>query len=159
MSGIGATQAQLFAFKFCYYGLPLLYIISHDLVSSTLEPPLWKIHNVRLPGFCHALWIVASVVQISIPMPLASFTHSCDVSTEPKVLQNPYFTIPQLSVFNFKSGVPAAQAGLSGLAFDEGRFGVFGYITKGMELLPQLQSGDIIVSSKILSGADRLVKP
>lgn len=51
------------------------------------------------------------------------------------------------------------QAGLSGLAFDEGRFGVFGYITKGMELLPQLQSGDIIVSAKILSGADRLVQP
>lgn len=51
------------------------------------------------------------------------------------------------------------QAGLAGLAFDEGKFGVFGYITSGMELLPQLQSGDIIVSTKILSGADRLVKP
>ena len=31
------------------------------------------------------------------------------------------------------------QAGLSGLAFDEGIFGVFGYVTEGLELVPQFQ--------------------
>ena len=29
------------------------------------------------------------------------------------------------------------QAGLSGLAFDEGRFGVFGYVTGGLDALGQ----------------------
>ncbi|KAK9818070.1 hypothetical protein WJX72_006649 [[Myrmecia] bisecta] len=49
--------------------------------------------------------------------------------------------------------------GLSGLAFDEGKFGVFGYVTKGAELISQLQPGDVIVSAKLLSGQDRLVLP
>lgn len=101
------------------------------------------------------------------------------------------------------------QAGLSGLAFDEGIFGVCGYVTEvhflclmpcthlhslsvpihnkrgcgcflrsilhaidgdwkidgrscgyqGLELLPQLQSGDVIVSSRIVDGAEHLVRP
>lgn len=102
----------------------------------------------------------------------------------------------------------AMQAGLAGLSFDEGTFGVFGwvahralsrpctwlvlavtrccywlrppplsmsfditksaltffptcyrYITKGMDVLTKLQSGDKIISAKVVSGADKLVKP
>lgn len=51
------------------------------------------------------------------------------------------------------------QAGLSGLAFDEGTFGVFAYITSGMDEIGRLASGDKIVSAKIVSGADKLVRP
>ena len=75
-------------------------------------------------------------------------------------------------------------SGLAGLAFDEGSFGVFGehdafiernasadgaaltrdelragYVTKGVELVGQLESGDTIVAATILSGSDRLITP
>lgn len=46
-----------------------------------------------------------------------------------------------------------------GLAFDEGTFGVFGYVTTGLESVPRIENGDIIVSSRVVSGADRLVLP
>lgn len=50
------------------------------------------------------------------------------------------------------------QAGLSGLAFDEGEFGVFGYVTTGMdEVVAKLDTGDRIVSAALVSGAERLV--
>lgn len=52
------------------------------------------------------------------------------------------------------------QAGLSGLAFDEGTFGVFGYVTEGMdEVMSKLQPGDVIVSARIVAGADKLQRP
>ncbi|KAL3698067.1 hypothetical protein R1sor_012143 [Riccia sorocarpa] len=51
------------------------------------------------------------------------------------------------------------NAGLGGLAFDEGQFSVFGYVTKGKELLSQLKTGDIIKSATLVSGQDRLVLP
>jgi peptidylprolyl isomerase len=52
------------------------------------------------------------------------------------------------------------QAGLAGLSFDEGRFGVFGYVTGGMDaVVGKLQSGDVLVSAKIVAGADKLVRP
>lgn len=59
-----------------------------------------------------------------------------------------------------------AQAGLSGLSFDEGTFGVFGYVTGGSaapgeidQLLKQLQPGDVIEKVKVVSGLDRLIDP
>lgn len=51
------------------------------------------------------------------------------------------------------------QAGLSGLAFDEGSFGVFGYVTRGMDVISTLKTGDVIVSARLVSGADKLVRP
>eukprot|EP00879_Flechtneria_rotunda_P006328 GHRR01006651.1.p1 GENE.GHRR01006651.1~~GHRR01006651.1.p1 ORF type:complete len:427 (+),score=169.90 GHRR01006651.1:312-1592(+) len=51
------------------------------------------------------------------------------------------------------------QAGLSGLAFDEGTFGVFGYVTGGMDVIEQLQTGDMIVSAKVVAGLEHLVMP
>ncbi|KAG2428968.1 hypothetical protein HXX76_011212 [Chlamydomonas incerta] len=52
------------------------------------------------------------------------------------------------------------QAGLGGLAFDEGQFGVFGYVTEGLEtVLPRLGPGDVIVEAKVVSGGDKLVQP
>ena len=52
-----------------------------------------------------------------------------------------------------------AASGLAGLAFDEGTFGVFGYVTQGAELLQQLASGDVIKEMILISGADRLQIP
>lgn len=48
------------------------------------------------------------------------------------------------------------QAGLAGLSFDEGEFGVCGYITKGLDALGKLESGDRIVKAVVLSGLDKL---
>lgn len=60
------------------------------------------------------------------------------------------------SEFFFYKFAPQSS-GLAGLSFDEGNFGVFGYVTQGSELLPQLQSGDVISNAKLLSGQDRLL--
>ena len=51
------------------------------------------------------------------------------------------------------------QAGLAGLSFDEGQFGVAGYLTKGAEALSRLEDGDRLVSARLISGADRLIPP
>ena len=51
-----------------------------------------------------------------------------------------------------------AASGLGGLAFDEGSFGVFGYITKGFDVLNGLQTGDTIVSMRVVEGEERLVR-
>lgn len=49
-----------------------------------------------------------------------------------------------------------AEAGLAGMSFDEGNFGVFGYVVSGLDELEKLTNGDVIVSAKLTSGADRL---
>lgn len=51
------------------------------------------------------------------------------------------------------------NAGLGGLSFDEGQFSVFGYTTAGKEILPQIKSGDVIRSAKLLQGHERLILP
>ena len=51
-----------------------------------------------------------------------------------------------------------AASGLGGLAFDEGTFGVFGYVVKGSDVLNNLQTGDVIVSMKVVEGEERLVR-
>ncbi|XP_058220651.1 peptidyl-prolyl cis-trans isomerase CYP37, chloroplastic-like [Rhododendron vialii] len=49
------------------------------------------------------------------------------------------------------------SAGLGGLSFDEGQFSVFGYLTVGREILPEIKTGDLIRSAKLVEGQDRLV--
>lgn len=51
------------------------------------------------------------------------------------------------------------SSGLGGIAFDEGQFSVFGYVTKGQDILAQLRTGDVIQSVRLISGQDRLVVP
>ncbi|KAL4026534.1 hypothetical protein IC575_014966 [Cucumis melo] len=51
------------------------------------------------------------------------------------------------------------NSGLGGLSFDEGQFSVFGYTTVGRDILPQIKTGDIIRSAKLVEGRDRLVLP
>lgn len=51
------------------------------------------------------------------------------------------------------------QSGLAGLSFDEGVFGVFGYVTEGVEFVPLLTASDVVVDAKVVSGAERLVRP
>ncbi|KAL9444161.1 hypothetical protein AB3S75_017359 [Citrus x aurantiifolia] len=51
------------------------------------------------------------------------------------------------------------NAGLGGLSFDEGQFSVFGYTTVGRDILPQIKTGDVIQSAKLMEGQDRLLLP
>ncbi|KAA8526859.1 hypothetical protein F0562_008912 [Nyssa sinensis] len=51
------------------------------------------------------------------------------------------------------------SAGLGGLSFDEGQFAVFGYVTVGREILPEIKTGDVIQSAKMVEGQDRLILP
>lgn len=51
------------------------------------------------------------------------------------------------------------QSGLAGLAFDEGTFGVFGYVTEGLDAVSRVENGDVITGARVVSGADRLVLP
>ncbi|KAJ9551311.1 hypothetical protein OSB04_015356 [Centaurea solstitialis] len=52
-----------------------------------------------------------------------------------------------------------SYSGLGGLSFDEGQFSVFGYTTIGRDVLPQIKTGDIVRSAKIVDGRDNLVLP
>ncbi|MEW5302874.1 MAG: hypothetical protein WDW36_005614 [Sanguina aurantia] len=51
------------------------------------------------------------------------------------------------------------QSGLAGLAFDEGTFGVFGYVSKGMDSMAKVRPGDTILQARIVSGVEKLVQP
>jgi len=51
------------------------------------------------------------------------------------------------------------QSGLAGLSFDEGDFGVFGYISDGAALLSKIEDGDTIVKARLIQGAQKLVVP
>ncbi len=47
----------------------------------------------------------------------------------------------------------------AGLNLLDGRYGVFGYVVDGKEVLRQLKQGDVIESAKVIAGAENLVKP
>ncbi|CAK9160212.1 unnamed protein product [Ilex paraguariensis] len=51
------------------------------------------------------------------------------------------------------------NSGLGGLSFEEGQFSVFGYTTIGRDILPQIKTGDVIQSAKLVEGQDRLILP
>lgn len=51
------------------------------------------------------------------------------------------------------------QSGLSGFSFDEGQFGVFGYVTSNDDVLRQIEDGDLLMKATIVSGEDKLVIP
>ncbi|GKA83382.1 peptidyl-prolyl cis-trans isomerase CYP37, chloroplastic [Tanacetum coccineum] len=52
-----------------------------------------------------------------------------------------------------------SYSGLGGLSFDEGQFSVFGYTTIGRDILPQIKTGDVIRSAKLVEGQDNLALP
>jgi peptidyl-prolyl cis-trans isomerase B (cyclophilin B) len=62
-----------------------------------------------------------------------------------------------------RSGVNTASAQfyitLADVAFLDGNYAVFGYVTSGMELVDRIQLGDVITSVKVKSGAENLVQP
>lgn len=62
----------------------------------------------------------------------------------------------QFFIYNFDRQL---MAGLAGLSFDEGQFGVFAYVTRGADLLGKLQQGDVIERASLASGEERLVVP
>ena len=62
-----------------------------------------------------------------------------------------------------RSGVNTASAQfyitLADLAFLDGNYAVFGYVTDGMDVVDNIQMGDVISSVTVKSGAENLVKP
>lgn len=58
-------------------------------------------------------------------------------------------------IFKFDRGA----AGLGGMAFDEGKFSVIGYVTTGLEILPRLQTGDTIRRAELVRGREFLIFP
>lgn len=62
-----------------------------------------------------------------------------------------------------RSGVNTASAQfyitLADLAFLDGDYAVFGYVTSGMDVVDKIQMGDVISSVTVKSGADNLVQP
>jgi peptidyl-prolyl cis-trans isomerase B (cyclophilin B) len=48
---------------------------------------------------------------------------------------------------------------LSDLSFLDGDYAVFGYVTKGMEVVDKIQQGDRIESAKVTQGAENLKQP
>ncbi len=62
-----------------------------------------------------------------------------------------------------RSGVNTASAQfyitLADLAFLDGDYAVFGYVTSGMDVVDNIQMGDVISSVTVKSGADNLVRP
>ncbi|MGB3534634.1 MAG: peptidylprolyl isomerase [Microcoleaceae cyanobacterium] len=47
----------------------------------------------------------------------------------------------------------------AGLNLLDGRYGVFGYVVEGKEVLRKLKQGDVVESATVISGAENLVKP
>ena len=62
-----------------------------------------------------------------------------------------------------RSGVNTASAqfyiALADLAFLDGSYAVFGYVTSGMDVVDKIQMGDVITSAKVTAGAENLVQP
>ncbi len=48
---------------------------------------------------------------------------------------------------------------LNNLPILDGRYAVFGYVTEGMELVHQLQVGDVIESATVIQGSEHLIRP
>jgi peptidylprolyl isomerase len=47
----------------------------------------------------------------------------------------------------------------AGLNLLDGRYGAFGYVVEGKEVLRQLKQGDVVESAKVIAGAENLVQP
>jgi peptidylprolyl isomerase len=47
----------------------------------------------------------------------------------------------------------------AGLNLLDGRYGAFGYVVEGKDVLRQLKSGDVVESAKVIAGAENLVQP
>lgn len=62
-----------------------------------------------------------------------------------------------------RSGVNTASAQfyitLADVAFLDGNYAVFGYVTDGMDVVDDINLGDIIQSVEVVSGAENLVQP
>ena len=73
---------------------------------------------------CHGLSHPGGPATLSKPAALSQSQRTSDRHPVPP-LQDGYMAADEFFIYKFSR----EQAGLSGLAFDEGQFGVFGYVT------------------------------
>ena len=66
-----------------------------------------------------------------------------------------YVSAEQFFIYKFDR----SSSGLAGFAYDEGSFGVFGYVVNGKELLSKIGDGDVLLHAKVLQGEDKLIIP
>lgn len=82
---------------------------------------------------------------------------------EARVASAPALTHRRGAIAMARSGVNTASAQfyitLSDVAFLDGNYAVFGYVTDGMDVVDDIQIGDVISSVTVISGAENLVQP
>lgn len=82
---------------------------------------------------------------------------------EARVTSNPALTHRRGAIAMARSGVNTASAQfyitLADVAFLDGNYAVFGYVTEGMDVVDDIQLGDVIRSVSVTEGADNLVQP
>lgn len=80
---------------------------------------------------------------------------------EAQIAATPQLNHKRGAIAMARSGVNTASAQfyitLADVAFLDGSYAVFGYVTDGMDLVDDIQIGDVISSVEIISGADNLV--
>jgi len=83
--------------------------------------------------------------------------------TEAQVSASPVLNHRRGAIAMARSGVNTASAQfyitLADVAFLDGDYAVFGYVTDGLDTVDKIQLGDVISSVKVTSGADNLVQP
>jgi hypothetical protein len=119
----------------------------HNCDSKALTPPPTPPPPPHPPTHTHAAQVLPLSIYGSVAM--AHLPENRVAASGSLVSGDQWF------IYKFDK----AQAGLSGLSFDEGEFGVFGYVTEGRELLSKVGTGDIIVSARVIAGKDKLVMP
>jgi len=82
---------------------------------------------------------------------------------EAGIAQKPALDHKRGAIAMARSGVNTASSQfyitLADVAFLDGNYAVFGYVTEGMDVVDDIQIGDVIQSVTITSGADNLVVP
>eukprot|EP00210_Caulerpa_lentillifera_P009292 g8857.t1 len=88
-------------------------------------------------------------------VPVLPFSIYGSVSLSHSIDSEESSAVDQAFIFKFNR----STAGLGGLAFDEGKFSVIGYVTSGSEWLNEIRTGDVISKATLKSGSENLVLP
>ena len=122
-----------------------------DNSASTSIPLEVKASNEFEPRYRSPLDVASGIDALpSIPLSVNGSVSAMRSATDDGASSSSQFFL-----FNFDR----RQAGLGGVAFEEGEFSTFGYVTKGLDYVRDLRKGDVIVKASVTAGEDRLVNP